>query len=356
MNRTSSIRQVARARGADAALITFLPDIRWGCGFTGSNGVLLVLPTTAHFITDGRYRTQAPREIEGGNIDIDVAPRNLYDRILERGLLDDVGAILVQADHLSVAEFTSLQARWPNHTWIAEEGVLVHAVAAKTPGEVERIRRAQQLTEQVFESVLGVIRTGVTEREIAAQIVYRHLKGGAESMSFEPIVASGPNGALPHARPTDREIQTGDLVVVDIGCYLEGYASDMTRTIAVGDPGSEARKVYETVLKAQYAALSVARGGISAAELDGAARNVITDAGYGEYFPHSLGHGVGLQVHEWPRVAQSVDYPLPVGAAITIEPGIYVPGKYGVRIEDIVVLQEDGCRNLTSAPKDLIIL
>ncbi|HET6567790.1 MAG TPA: aminopeptidase P family protein [Rhodothermales bacterium] len=356
MNRTDSIRQVASTKGVDAVLISFLPDVRWACGFTGSNGLLLVLPSTVHFVTDGRYRTQACQEIHDAEIDVDVAPGNLYDRILERGLLEGADSVLVQADHLSMAEFESLRVRWPDHSWVAVAGLLAQYVAAKTPDEVEHIQRAQQLTEQVFESILGVIRPGTTEREIAAEIVYRHLKGGAQSMSFEPIVASGPNGALPHARPTDREIRTGDLVVLDVGCYLDGYASDMTRTIAVGDPGSEARKVYQTVLEAQQAALSVARAGIPATDLDGAARSVIGDAGYGEYFSHSLGHGVGLQVHEWPRIAQSADYPLPLYAAVTIEPGIYIPREYGVRIEDIVVLQEDGCRNLTSAPKDLIIL
>jgi Xaa-Pro aminopeptidase len=186
--------------------------------------------------------------------------------------------------------------------------------------------------------------------------VYGHLRRGAERMAFEPIVASGSNGALPHARPTDRPLRAGDLVVLDFGGVLDGYASDMTRTVAVGEPGEEARRVHAAVREAQEAAIGAARAGIRTDELDAAARDVLRRHGLGEAFMHGLGHGIGLQTHEWPRVSYQRQDTLPPGCAITIEPGAYLEGRFGVRIEDIVVLHADGCRNLTRAPKELIVL
>lgn len=354
MERISTVRQIAQTKGAEAVLLTFLPDVRWVCGFTGSNGLLIVLPDGAHFITDGRYTTQAQSEVEHATIHI--ASGSLFEYAAENGLLAGRTSVLYQADKLTVSEFDLLQRRLSAVTWIGADDLLVHAVASKSPEEIERMRRAQHLTERVFEEILDVIRPGLTEKEIAAEIVYRHLKGGAERMSFEPIVASGPNGALPHGRPSSRKIQPGDMIVLDFGCHLEGYASDMTRTVAVGEPGEEARAVYEVVLQAQQAALESARAGMPSADLDRTARRVIEDAGYGSYFTHGLGHGLGLQVHEWPRVSHTADYVLPLYAAVTIEPGVYLPGKFGVRIEDVVVLHEEHAVNLTSARKDLIVL
>lgn len=354
MERINTIRQIARTKGAEAVLLTFPPDIRWACGFTGSNGLLIVLPDAAHFITDGRYKTQAPAEIEHATIHITSG--SLLEHAASESLLAGASSVLYQSDKLTVSEFESLQRQFEEMTWIGADDLLVHAVASKSPAEVELLRRAQRLTERVFEEVLGVIRPGVTEKDIAAEIVYRHLLGGAERMSFDPIVASGPNGALPHARPTSRKIQSGDMIVLDFGCYLDGYASDMTRTVAVGEPGDEARTVYDVVLQAQQAALGAARSGIPSADLDGAARGVIEDAGYGDYFTHGLGHGLGLQVHEWPRVSHTADYVLPLYAAVTIEPGIYLPGQFGVRIEDVVVLQLESAENITRAPKELLVL
>jgi Xaa-Pro aminopeptidase len=230
-------------------------------------------------------------------------------------------------------------------------------VAEKEDEEVERIRRAQQVTESVFEHVLTFLEPGLLEREVAAEITYEHLRRGAETMAFDPIVASGPNGALPHARPTDRTLQRGDLVVLDMGCIRDGYASDMTRTVALGAPSQAAQTGYEVVREAQNQALDAARSGLTGKELDGVARDVIEKAGLGQYFSHGLGHGIGLQVHEWPRISRTVDHELPVGACVTIEPGVYVPDKgYGVRIEDIVALQENGSENLTSTPKELIVI
>jgi Xaa-Pro aminopeptidase len=195
------------------------------------------------------------------------------------------------------------------------------------------------------------------EKEIAAEITYQHLKRGAEKMSFDPIVASGPNGARPHARPTDRKLRSGELVVLDMGCFRDGYASDMTRTVAIGDPPESARRGYEVVREAQQRALDAARAGLTGKELDGTAREVVEEAGLGDQFSHGLGHGIGLEVHEWPRVSKTVDTELPRGACVTIEPGVYDPRNgFGVRIEDIIVLRSEGIDNLTSTSKHLRIL
>ena len=338
----------------EAALITFLPDIRWACGFTGSNGMLVVLPGAIHFISDGRYTEQARQEVQGATVH--TPGYALVDYIAKENLLGDALQVLFQADHVTVTELEKWRGLLPSVEWTPGTALLTKQVAAKTEDEVARMRRAQRVTDEVFEHMLGFIQPGMREQEVAAEIVYQHLRRGAAKMSFEPIVASGARGALPHARPTDKHLDPGDLVVLDFGCFVDGYASDMTRTIALGEPGEEARKVYGIVLEAQQQAIAQAHAGMSTSALDAAARSVIDDAGYGEFFTHSLGHGIGLQTHEWPRVSHQVDDVLPEGTAITIEPGVYLPGQFGVRIEDIVVLHADGCDDLTASPKDLIIL
>ena len=200
------------------------------------------------------------------------------------------------------------------------------------------------------------IRPGVSEKEIAARILYLMLHYGAEDKSFDPIVVSGPNGSLPHGVPSEKLIQAGEFVTMDIGCKFSGYCSDMTRTVAVGHVTDEMRTVYETVLKAQRAGIAAAKGGMTGHDVDAAARNVIEAAGYGPYFGHSFGHSVGVEIHENPNATPSNDQPLPVGTVVSAEPGIYLPGKLGVRIEDVIILTEDGCRDITLAPKELIIL
>ena len=185
---------------------------------------------------------------------------------------------------------------------------------------------------------------------------YLMLAGGAENMSFDPIVASGPNGSMPHAVPTDRKIQEGDFVTMDFGCIYQGYCSDMTRTVAVGHVTEEMEKVYHTVLQAQLAGIAAAKAGATGHDVDAAARKVIEDAGYGPYFGHSFGHSVGVEIHEAPNATPANNNPLPLGAAVSAEPGIYLPGRFGVRIEDVLVLQEGGCMDITQAKKDLTIL
>lgn len=351
-NRLNRVRQRLSDFDADAVLLSALPNVRWACGFSGSNGLLLVGNESAVLVTDGRYREQARRETDG--VEVVIAENGLLSSLSEQNYFDRLDRVVFQADHVTVARSQKLDEHLPSVTWVPQIAVLTEHVGQKEPEEVEKIRRAQEITESVYDDVRDLLEPGVLEREIAAEITYQHLKRGAEKMAFDPIVASGPNGALPHSRPTERALQEGDLVVLDMGCVCAGYASDMTRTVAIGAPSSQAQTGYEVVLDAQRRALDVARAGLTGSELDAAARDVIEAAGFEGAFSHGLGHGIGLEVHEWPRVSRTVDYTLPVGACVTIEPGIYVPEEdYGVRIEDIVVLREDGCENLTTASKAL---
>lgn len=353
-NRIARFRTHLRRHEADAALITFLPNIRWACGFTGSNAVLIVSESAAHFVSDGRYLAQAEREVEGATVHI--AETNLLRYVAEEALLDAGQTVLFQSDHLTVEKREKLGNWFPETEWKPVADLLSESVAAKDAGEIERVRAAQAVTDAVFAHLCEMIEPGMSERDVAAEIVYQHLKRGAEKMSFEPIVASGPNGSLPHARPTGRKLRPGDLVVIDMGGVVNGYASDMTRTVAIGAPEAEVRASYEAVRAAQERAIEAAHAGMTGTALDAVARTVLDEAGLGEYFTHSLGHGIGLQTHEWPRLSRQVEHVLPEGATVTIEPGVYVRERYGIRIEDIVALRADGCENLTRSPKELIVL
>ena len=352
--RIERLRKHLATLEADALLITFIPDIRWACGFTGSNGILLIRSDDAVFLTDGRYETQAAREVDGARVL--MAGYDIPAYIAENQLLAGCPTVVYQSDHVTVAALEKFRDLFGGIKWKGARELFVRVVASKNAAEVERIRTAQRLTESVFEDILEWLHEGMSEKEVAAEIVYRHLRGGAERMSFDPIVASGPNSALPHGLPTDRRLQRGEVLLLDFGCFLDGFASDMSRTVALGEPGGELRAVYDLVRAAQEQAIAAARAGIQSIDLDGVARRIINEGGYGDCFSHGLGHGVGLQIHEWPRVSYSADYELPADCAVTIEPGIYLPGRFGIRIEDIIVLREDGCENLTRARKDLVVL
>jgi len=354
-DRIPQIRKRLHELQTDAVLLSSLPDIRWACGFTGSNGLLLVGEEAAVFVTDGRYTEQAQQEVKGA--DVVIAEEGLLSRLNDLDYLEGLDRVTFQAEHVTVAKREKLEEQLPEIEWEGKSDILTHQIGSKEEVEVEHIRRSQEITESAFEHILGVLEPGVMEKEIAAEITYQHLKRGAEKMSFDPIVASGPNGARPHARPTDRKLRSGELVVLDMGCFRDGYASDMTRTVAIGDPPESARRGYEVVREAQQRALDAARAGLTGKELDGTAREVVEEAGLGDQFSHGLGHGIGLEVHEWPRVSKTVDTELPRGACVTIEPGVYDPRNgFGVRIEDIIVLRSEGIDNLTSTSKHLRIL
>ena len=352
--RIETLRGLAADHEAGAILVTYPPDLRWALGFTGSNGLLVVTEREASFVTDGRYTEQARVEVTDASVSI--ASGSLAEHVATNGLLSSAGGAVVASDHLTVASLHALEEALDGVDVRPVQALLSEAVARKREAEIEGVRRAQALTSEVFDAILPLIRPGATEQEVAARIVYEHLRRGASAMSFEPIVASGARGALPHARPSDKEIKAGDLVVVDMGGVLDGLCSDMTRTVAVGDPSDEAREAYGVVLEAQLAAVEAARAGMTGRELDAVARDRIGAGGLGPAFSHSLGHGVGYEVHEWPRLSQHVEHVLPAGATVTIEPGVYLAGRFGIRIEDVIVLREDGADNLTTTPKALRVL
>lgn len=346
------IRGYLRSHNCDLALLTDQAGIRWATGFSGSNGLALVSEDSVTLLTDSRYTVQAGQECP--NSKIEIVAGNLPGRAA-RMITPDLRVVL-DPEKLTAAAFSSLQHDAPSVEYVLAPGWLNVHRGAKSDAEIERIAAAQAVTDAVFNEILAFIRPGVTEYAIAAEIVYAHRKRGASAMSFEPIVASGPNGALPHARPGTRALEPGDPIVIDMGCYLDGYASDMTRTVVLGAATEEFREAYAVVHEAKETAIRHARASMSARDLDESARAVIRDAQLGNYFVHSLGHGVGLEVHEWPRLAATSDDALCANAVVTIEPGVYIPGKWGIRIEDIIVLTADGCRNLTSATDALIEL
>jgi Xaa-Pro aminopeptidase len=352
--RLDNVRELTAHADADAVLITYMPDIRWATGFTGSNALLLVATSATHFLTDGRYRSQANEQVQ--HAAIHVPGYDLLGHVTGSGLIPDAARVAFQSDRLTVADRERLGASRPDVTWMPAVGFLETVRASKEDSEIAAIRRAQAVTEAVFDEVLPQIGPGVCERDLAAEIVYQHLRRGVDAMAFDPIVASGLRGALPHARASSKRLATGEFVVIDMGGVLDGYASDMTRTIAIGEPDAGMRRAYEAVLEAQARAIDAVRPGAKARDVDAVAREHLHGAGFGDYFSHSLGHGIGLEVHEAPRVSAHSEHVLQENTVVTIEPGVYLPERFGVRIEDLVVARADGPENLTRTPKTLLVL
>jgi Xaa-Pro aminopeptidase len=353
-SRIAAVRNHIVALRLDALLITSLPHVRWLTGFTGSNACCVITPRSKTILTDGRYTTQVREEVKG--FSTAIAKGTLFEEIRRRSLLPPKGRIGFSASSVSLEVYQSLKALFPKARFVKTRDIVGSLAAVKDEAEIGLIRAASNVSDEVFRQIVGLLKPGVAELEIAAEIEYRHRKQGAEAEAFEPIVASGIRGCLPHARASRKRIQRGELVTLDFGCRLNGYHSDMTRTVAVGEPGPELRKIYGAVHDAQQRAVDAAKGGMKARDLDAVARTSIRKAGFGRYFTHSLGHGLGLQVHESPRVSALSTDLLQPGHVVTIEPGIYVPGVGGVRIEDDVVIRATGAEVLTSSPKALMIL
>ncbi len=351
--RIDTIRTLAAEHGCDACLVTYGPDVAWAVGFTGSNGVLVVTERAAHLVTDGRYTTQAAEEVTGATVHITQDALPAF--VASASLLGSARRVAVQGDTMTVS-ILDRYCKIPGVTFVPVDSLLARARATKTDAEIASVGRAQALTCEILTSVLPLVRVGTREHEIAAELVVRHLRAGCSAMSFEPIVASGARGALPHARPSDKAIEAGDLVVIDVGGILDGFCSDLTRTVAVGEPGDEARRAYAAVGRAQTVGIAAIRAGVSGADVDAAARAVLAEAGLAAAFSHSLGHGVGTEVHEWPRLSGQADHVLPLGATVTVEPGVYLPGRFGIRTEDVVAVREHGADNLTPLSADLVVL
>lgn len=347
------IQELLTTSRCDGVLITHPPIVRWATGFAGSNALVFMDAKGIALVTDARY-AGAAEELKG--MKALVAHRETLTAVLKRELGSSIQRIGFQADHVSVAAAKRIQSALAPAKLVPLTDTLSRQIASKSKPEIASITKAQQATDATFTEILTVIAPGMTEKAIAAELIYRQLQHGADGIypDFWPIVASGPNSALPHSQPTDRRIQPGDPVLLDFGCTVNGYCSDMTRTVVCGPPGVKFRTVYDTVLQSHKASLAIAQAGVPASVVDGAYRDFIKQAGYDDV-PHA-GHGVGLELHEWPRISPHNIEPLPENAVITIEPGIYLPGEFGVRIEDMVVVKKTGCRNLTQSPLELIVL
>ncbi len=356
--RAERLAALAAEKGLDLVVISDLVNVRYLCGFTGTNGVCVVGADIRVFITDFRYVERASREVAGyevvqGKRDLlgDVAElvkRIAGDRALRLGF---------EEQSLTVAKHSSLAALLPEPVELVPSGPLVQRLrAVKDERELEAIRSAAAMADDLYRRLIADGLAGRTELAVARALERGAQDMGAEAVAFPPIVAAAANGALPHAAPRDVEIPERTLVVVDLGCRVDGYCSDCTRTFATGEVGSEEREVYELVRAAQAAAVEAVSAGAEAAAVDAAARQPIEAAGRGDQFGHGTGHGVGLDVHEEPRVAPGAEGSLEPGNVVTVEPGVYVPGRFGVRIEDLVVVREGGRDVLTSVPRDLTIL
>jgi Xaa-Pro aminopeptidase len=355
--RQRKLREHLATTRFDALLISHLPNIRYLCGFTGSAGLLLVEEAGSVFFTDVRYDTQAHEEVKAAKV---VIPRggllpSLAERFAAKRRRSRGWNIGIESEHFTVAEKSRLNKLLPSGTRLRDAPAVVERIRmVKDAEEIERIRTAVMLGARLFDRALEVLRPGVKETEVAAEMELMARRAGAEEMSFSTIIASGARSALPHGRASEQTIRRGGFVVCDFGVILSGYCSDQTRTVWVGAVPEAARKAYEAVREAQQAAIDAVRPGARVGEVDEAARKVLRKAGLGRYFTHSTGHGVGLEIHEAPRVATGQKDILQPGMVITIEPGVYFPGKWGVRIEDMVVVTAGGCEVLTPTSKELL--
>jgi Xaa-Pro aminopeptidase len=357
--RQAALREHLATTRFDAFLVSHLPNIRYLCGFTGSAGFLLVQESDSVFFTDVRYDTQARAEVKGAKVII--AKKNLLTAVGEwiaaRRKRPRGWALGIEAEHLTVAEKQRLNDLLPSKVRLKNSSAMVErARMVKDEGELNLIRTAVQLGATLFDRALQILRLGVRESEVAADMEYAARRAGAEDMSFPTIIASGERSAMPHARASNQPIPAGAFVVCDFGVILRGYCSDQTRTVWVGEEEKDAVRAYQAVLEAQQAAIDAVRPGVAVGEVDAAARKVLQKSGLGRYFTHSTGHGVGLEIHELPRVAAGQKQALQPGMVITIEPGVYFPGKWGVRIEDMVVVTRQGCEVLTPTGKDFLAI
>ena len=357
MNHFKKIAGVLEAYGLDAVLLTCEANRFYASGFhsSGTDGVAIVTRNHNYYFTDSRYTEAAARHVRDAEIretDREHPYSALINEVIEKEHITRMG---YEDEYMTAADFRRFSEKLHCELVPATE-LLWTLRAVKDQAELDCMIQAQRIAEKALADILGKIRPGVTEKEIAALLLYKMLHYGAEDKSFDPIVVSGANGSLPHGVPSEKPIQAGEFVTMDFGCKFGGYCSDMTRTVAVGHVTEEMETVYNTVLKAQLAGIAAAKAGVTGAAVDGAARRVIADAGYGPYFGHSFGHSVGVEIHENPNATPSNSKPLPAGVVISAEPGIYLPGKLGVRIEDVIVITEQGCQDITLAPKELLIL
>lgn len=356
MTSIEKIRAALAQTELDALLLTDDKNILYATGFRPTDSAALITRERAFLVTDSRYIEAAEKAVYPGvEVSVSTREKKLAACLRELTEANGVKALGAEEEYVSVAQCGRLREALGLEL-LPGQSLMTKLRQSKTREELESLTAAQRIAERAFEEVLPLIRPGMSERAVAAELTYRMLLHGGEGNSFDPIVVAGAKTSMPHGVPGDELIKDGDFLTLDFGTIKNGYCSDMTRTVAVGGVTDEMRRVYEIVFEAQAAGIAAARPGVSGAEIHMAAASVIADAGYGEYFGHGFGHGVGLDVHEAPSANISNAEPMPEGAVISAEPGIYLPGRFGVRIEDVLYLTGEGRVNLTKADKELIIL
>lgn len=356
MNNIARIQEKLAEKKLDAVLIQDEKNQRFAASFPFTDGSVLVSRERAWLITDSRY-IEAAQKAAPDCVTVQMFDREHSQTALLKAALQEAGVERLggEEEKLSHSRYVALEKEL-GMPLLPAQTIFAELRAAKTGEEIESMIKAQRISEQALEEVLHIIKPGMTEREVAAELVYRMLRHGSEGNSFDPIVVTGAKTSMPHGVPGDEVIREGDFVTMDFGSLKNGYCSDMTRTVAVGKASEEMKNVYDIVLRAQLAGIAAARAGVSGRDIDAAARKVIADAGYGVYFGHGFGHSLGLDIHETPSANPSGSALMPAGAVVSAEPGIYLPGRFGVRIEDVMVLEEGGCTVITKAPKELMIL
>ena len=352
-NRQNNLKAVLAKQELDGILITRLSNVRYICGFTGSAGSCLITPKGDYFITDGRYMEQSKEEVKGFERVIDYGT---HIEIAQKNNLIPSGLKLaLESDFLSLSLYNQVIELFPNTKWESTKMILENLAEVKDESELEALRTAVEITDKVFEEVLQFFKIGISEKDIALELAMRYRKYG-DGEAFPSIVASGPNSALPHAQPGERKLKQGDFVVVDAAAKYAGYHADMTRTVVIGNPTDKHHEIYELVKKSQQAGIDTAKAGVTCKAVDDATRNVIADAGYGDNYIHSAGHGIGLEIHTYLRLSQQSEEILKENNVVTIEPGVYLTGWGGVRIEDDIVVKKDGNEVLNKTSKDLMVL
>lgn len=348
-------QQLLREKNLDAMVITDAYNIRYFSGFTGSTGMLYLTEHRQIMMTDFRYIEQANNQCKGYTI-IDIKSEGYIKTLNGLMIEDNAKGLGFEDETITLKEFQSLLENGSQEELIPLGVELTVLRRLKEKWEIAYISRAQAIGDLAFSHILGVIKPGMTEIEIGNELEYFMKKQGASGLSFDTIVASGLNSALPHANPSKKSVENGDFITMDFGCIYEGYCSDMTRTIVVGKPSRKQEEIYHIVLEAQLAVLDKVKAGMTGKEVDALARDIIIKAGYGDQFGHGLGHSVGLFIHEEPRFSPKCDSVIEENTIMTVEPGIYIPGFGGVRIEDMIIVKKDGCVNLNNSPKELICL
>ena len=356
MNRIEKIRSKLNDYEIDALLLVSPVNRQYASGFHSYDGVVLIMKDGAYLFVDSRYIEAAQLTAEGFTVEL-IDTRNTYKvRVSEALKKHGCTCVGFEDKSMSFAEYNKYSTEIVNLPMKPASALMNELRRTKDEKEIENLIAAQRIAERAFDEVLEIIKPGMTEREVAAELIYRMLRNGAENISFDPIVVTGSKTSMPHGVPGDKKIERGDFITMDFGCVYKGYCSDMTRTVAVGHVSDEMKTVYNIVLEAQLAGIAAAKAGMKGREIDTAARKVIEDAGYRQYFGHGFGHGVGLEIHEDPNAGAVSEAVMEPGAVISAEPGIYLPGRFGVRIEDVIIIKENGCENITKAKKELIVL